>query len=160
MNTITLSQQLMTSFIASAGFGIIFQAPKTSLIKCGLVGMSGWLVYFGMVSQQMDPILATLAGASVVAILSHLMAKRFKKPSIIFSVMGIIPLVPGGLAYHSMRKFVENDYGSALALAAEAFMLSGAIAFGLVCSEVVNQVWKKGTGESKQERVDIVDRSE
>ena len=29
---------------------------------------------------------------------------------IIFSVAGIIPLVPGGTAYNAMRNIVEKDY--------------------------------------------------
>jgi uncharacterized membrane protein YjjB (DUF3815 family) len=38
-----------------------------------------------------------------------------------------------------MRKFVENDYNLAINLAAKATLISGAIAIGLVFSEVVNQ---------------------
>jgi uncharacterized membrane protein YjjB (DUF3815 family) len=47
------------------------------------------------------------------------------------------------LAYDAMRNFVENDYNSAIALAAKVLMLAGSIAFGLVFSEVINQVIKK-----------------
>ncbi|RKD25156.1 hypothetical protein BEP19_04315 [Ammoniphilus oxalaticus] len=144
-------QQLLTSFCASAGFGIIFQAPRVSIIKCGFVGMTGWIVYFSLAQADVDAVVATLAGAFVVAILSQIMARRYKKPSIIFSVMGIIPLVPGGLAYHATRNFVENEYGLALTLAAKAFMLSGAITLGLVCSEVIEQVWQK----RKQKKIGV-----
>jgi uncharacterized membrane protein YjjB (DUF3815 family) len=51
----------------------------------------------------------------------------------------MIPLVPGGMAYDAMRNFVENDYNIAVILGAKATMISGAIAIGLVFSEVVNQ---------------------
>jgi uncharacterized membrane protein YjjB (DUF3815 family) len=64
----------------------------------------------------------------------------FRAPVIIFSVAGIIPLVPGGLAYNAMRSFVQNDYSAAMEMAAKALMLSGAIAVGLVLSEVLNQM--------------------
>jgi uncharacterized membrane protein YjjB (DUF3815 family) len=42
-----------------------------------------------------------------------------------------------------MRHFVTNDYNVAIELAAKAFMLSGAIAFGLTISEVLNQVYRR-----------------
>jgi uncharacterized membrane protein YjjB (DUF3815 family) len=42
-----------------------------------------------------------------------------------------------------MRNFVENDYNGALQLAAKAFMISGAIAMGLVFSEVINQMIRR-----------------
>jgi len=76
-------------------------------------------------------------------VLSQLLAKIYKTPIIIFSVSGIIPLVPGGLAYDAMRNIVENQYDVAVQLAAKAFMISGAIAIGLIFSEVINQVIRK-----------------
>lgn len=59
---------------------------------------------------------------------------------IIFSVAGIIPLVPGGTAYNAMRHFVENDNLTAISFATRAFMVSGAIAMGLVFAEVIIQL--------------------
>lgn len=135
--------QLVTSFIATSAFGIIFNAPKNSLIKCGFIGMGGWILYYIINDQYQDSVLATFAASFFIGVVSHVMAKVYKTPVIIFSVAGIIPLVPGGLAYDAMRNFVENDYNSALNLAAKAFMLSGSIAFGLVFSEVMNQILRK-----------------
>lgn len=135
--------QLITSFIATGAFGILFNAPKESLVKCGLIGMGGWLIYFVLEGSTGDAVFATLAATIFVAVISQQLAKFYKTPVIIFSVAGIIPLVPGGLAYDAMRNFVENDYNSALGSAANVLMLAGAIAFGLVFSEVINQIIKK-----------------
>ncbi|RSK26664.1 threonine/serine exporter [Bacillus sp. HMF5848] len=136
-------EQLVTSFIASAGFGIMFNIPKQSLIKCGLVGMLGWIVYILLTLNKIDPVVATLSASFFIAVTSQFFAKFYKTPVIIFSVAGIIPLVPGGLAYDAMRHFVENDYNTATNLAARAFMISGSIAIGLVFSEVINQIIRK-----------------
>ncbi|MDP4083344.1 MAG: threonine/serine exporter family protein [Bacillota bacterium] len=138
-----IAAQLITSFIATGAFGIIFNAPTHSLIKCGLIGMGGWIIYFVINAHYQDSVLATFAASFFIGVVSHVMAKIYRTPVIIFSVAGIIPLVPGGLAFDAMRNFVENDYNSALNLAAKAFMLSGSIAFGLVFSEVINQVLRK-----------------
>ncbi|MCA1056103.1 threonine/serine exporter family protein [Rossellomorea aquimaris] len=133
-------EHLITSFIAAAAFGIIFNAPKESLFKCGIVGMLGWIIYMIMYLNDTDAILATLLASFVVAVVSQVFAKMYKTPVIIFSVAGIIPLVPGGLAYDAMRNFVQNDYNAAINLAAKAFMISGSIAVGLIFSEVINQI--------------------
>ena len=135
--------QLVTSFIATGAFGIIFNAPKESLVKCGLIGMGGWIIYYVTEDYSGDAVLATLGATLFVGIVSFILAKLYKTPVIIFSVAGIIPLVPGGLAYDAMRHFVENDYNSAIASAAKVLMLSGSIAFGLVFSEVINQLISK-----------------
>ncbi|MBB6445499.1 uncharacterized membrane protein YjjB (DUF3815 family) [Bacillus benzoevorans] len=136
--------QLITSFIAAAGFGLLFNAPKKALFQCGINGMVGWLLYFFLVEYRgVDSVIASLMAAFVVAIISGLFARWYKAPIIIFNVAGIIPLVPGGLAYDAMRHFVSNDYISALQLAAKVLLISGAIAIGLVFSEVLNQLLKK-----------------
>lgn len=141
--------QLLTAFISTAAFGIIFQAPKPSLVKCGLVGMCGWFIYISVVGFGYDAVPATVIAAVFVAVASQMFAKIYKTPIIIFSVAGIIPLVPGGMAYDAMRNFVENDYNTAITLAAKAFMISGSIAIGLVFSEVINQVIRKSQLRTK-----------
>ncbi|MCM3162500.1 threonine/serine exporter family protein [Metabacillus litoralis] len=141
-------EQLITSFIASAAFGIIFNAPVQALFRCGFAGMVGWMIYIGLFEYSNDSVFASLIASFVIAIISQYYAKKHKTPVIIFNVSGIIPLVPGGLAYDAMRQVVENDYNAAIPLAAKAFMISGAIAIGLVLSEVMNQIIRK----AKQKR--------
>ncbi|WP_373889898.1 threonine/serine exporter family protein [Neobacillus cucumis] len=135
--------QVITSFLGTAAFGILFNAPKKSLLTCGLIGMGGWLIYYFLFEYKNDAILATVAATIFIAVLSHQMAKIYKMPVIIFSVAGIIPLVPGGLAYDAMRNIVENNFNDAIALSAQVLMVAGSIAFGLIFSEVINQVVKK-----------------
>ncbi|MFC4802754.1 threonine/serine exporter family protein [Neobacillus sp. GCM10023253] len=135
--------QVITSFIATGAFGILFNAPRNTLVKCGLIGAGGWLVYYLVEGYYDDPVLGTLLATVFIAVLSQELAKLYKTPVIIFSVAGIIPLVPGGLAYNAMRNFVEENYNTALGSAAQVLMLAGTIAFGLVFSEVINQVIRK-----------------
>lgn len=136
--------QLITSFIASAGFAILFNSPRQILAQCGLVGMCGWILYYYLTSvNQMDVVAATVIAAILVGILSRLCAVYFKKPILIFYVAGIIPLVPGGIAYHAMRNFVENDYLSGVQLSAKVILLSGGIALGLMFSEVAYKIIQK-----------------
>ncbi|MBP1991794.1 threonine/serine exporter family protein [Paenibacillus eucommiae] len=133
-------EQLCLSFVASAAFAILFNVPKGTLLQCGFVGMLGWGLYISFLKVPVDPILATMIASCFVAVTSQIFAKIYKTPIIVFSVSGIIPLVPGGLAYNAMRQVVENHYDQAVQLAAKAFMLSGAIAIGLVFSEVIHHV--------------------
>lgn len=134
---------VISSFFATAAFAILFNAPKKSLFKCGFVGMVGWIAYVWLVEFQYDPVIASFISAFFIALISQFFAKKYKTPVIIFSISGIIPLVPGGIAYDAMRHFVENDYNAAIQLAAKAFMISGAIAVGLVISEVLTQLLSK-----------------
>lgn len=138
--------QALLSFLAAFGFGIIFNSPRKMLFYCGFVGMSGWLIYKIFYNITGDAVQSSFLGAFAVAVVAHLFAKRFRTPMIVFSVAGIIPLVPGGMAYNAMRHIVENDYLTAISYASRAFMISGAIAMGLVFAEVIIQlVFRKKT---------------
>jgi uncharacterized membrane protein YjjB (DUF3815 family) len=138
-----LFQQLLTSFFASAGFGILFNAPRKLLIQCGITGMIGWGIYFLFFMYEQNVVYGTFIAAFFVGVISQVFARFYKTPILIFTVGGIIPLVPGGLAYDAMRHFVQNDYNGAVSLAAKVLLLSVAIAIGLVASEVANQLIKK-----------------
>ncbi|MCM3185279.1 threonine/serine exporter family protein [Priestia megaterium] len=142
-------EQIITSFIASAAFGIIFNVPRESLLKSGFVGMIGWLIYYLLTFYGVDEIPSTVASAFFIAIISQIHAKIYRTPIIIFTVAGIIPLVPGGTAYDAMRNFVENNYNEAISLAAKAFMISGSIAIGIVFSEVINQIIRQSKLNAK-----------
>ncbi|MHA6483275.1 threonine/serine exporter family protein [Paenibacillus sp. strain BS8-2] len=135
--------QLITSYVSSALFGFIFNSPIRQLARCGFVGMSGWIVYYAGIELGLDAIPATLIASFLVTVISQLFAKLYRTPIIIFSVAGIIPLVPGGLAYDAMRHVVLDQYDTAVELAVKAFMISGAIAIGLIFSEVINQIIRR-----------------
>ncbi|WP_438349553.1 threonine/serine exporter family protein [Paenibacillus sp. FA6] len=136
--------QIVTSFIASAAFAILFNAPKRSLLQCGLVGTLSWMLYT-LLLEHADDVLAALVATFLVGVVCQIFAKFYKMPVIIFSISGIIPLVPGGLAYNAMRSFVQNDYTAAVQFGVQAFLLAGSIALGLVLSEVLNQSFRKNT---------------
>ncbi|MFE4711876.1 MULTISPECIES: threonine/serine exporter family protein [unclassified Paenibacillus] len=134
--------QLITSFIAAATFCILFNAPRRALLQCGTSGMVGWLVYL-LLDKQWDTVIATFFATVVVGVVSQIFARSFKMPVIIFSVGGVITMVPGGMAYDAMRKFVEKDYIDAVQIATQVLLLSGAIATGLVLSEVLGQMFRR-----------------
>lgn len=127
-----------SSFIATMAFGILFNVPRRSLASGGLVGMIGWVIYIGLIDYlQLNAVLATLISAFSIATLSQSLARYHKMPATLFSVTGIIPLVPGALAYDTIRQFMENDYTEGVQLGTKTLMLAGAIAFGLIFSGVI-----------------------
>lgn len=131
------------SFLAAVAFGILFNAPRRMLIHCGLVGTVGWLVFSVTQTIADDQVVATFLGAFTIALMSHIFARRRKMPMILFSVSGIIVLVPGATAYNAMRNVVEQDYLMAIELATRALLISGAIAMGLVFAEIIMQIYSR-----------------
>lgn len=128
--------QAVCSFVATLGLAVIFNAPRKSLIHCALVGVIGWMTYFALIQEKIDAVPASFAGAFVVGIIAHILARFYKMPMLIFSVAGIVTFVPGGMAYEAMRAIVANDYLESLQYATRTGILTGAIVMGFVFAEV------------------------
>ena len=93
--------------IAALGFAMLFRVPQQALAPaaiCGALGHAGrtLLMYYGM---QITP--ATLIGASLVGFLGWLYAKKLQLPSIVFTVSGAIPMVPGVFAFRTMLYILQ-----------------------------------------------------
>lgn len=141
--------QIVISLISTACFGVIFNAPTKAIPACGLVGAVGWVIYYVLVDYGLDDVRASFIGAFIVSLVAHYFARKFRMPMIIFSVSGIIPLVPGGIAYNTMRHVMEFDYIMGLQYGMRAFLISGAIAMGLVFAEVMMQIFLRMMHQGK-----------
>lgn len=135
---ITFLIQFSFSFLAATAYAIITNVPRRSLAACGLSGTAGWIVYWMAVSLGAVPALGSLFGALSVASVSFFCSRWLKLPVTIFNIPGMVPLVPGGLAYQAVRNLVIGHYEVAIASTVQAIMIAGAIALGLVLSEVFN----------------------
>ncbi len=88
--------------IAAVGFAMLFRVPHQALApaaSCGAIGhaMRTLLMHYGM---QIAP--ATLIGATCVGFVGFYYARQFQLPSIVFTVSGAIPMVPGVFAFRTM----------------------------------------------------------
>ncbi|KAF1295691.1 hypothetical protein BAU15_03890 [Enterococcus sp. JM4C] len=133
-----ISIQILFSFLATAAFAIITNVPRKALIYCGLSGVVGWVLYWGCVQFGGTAALGSLLGSLGVASASYFFSRWLKMPVTIFNIPGMVPLVPGGLAYQAVRNLVVGTYQEAVSAAVQAIMIAGAIALGLVLSEVFN----------------------
>ena len=134
----TIFIQFSFSFLATAAFAVITTVPRRSLICGGLSGAFGWMIYLICVQIGGSAAFGSLLGSLGVAFISDLFSKRLKMPVTIFNIPGMVPLVPGGLAYQAVRNLVTESYREAAHYAVQAIMIAGAIALGLVLSEVFN----------------------
>ncbi|HHY28767.1 MAG TPA: threonine/serine exporter [Desulfitobacterium dehalogenans] len=141
---------LYASFFATMAFGVLFNVPRKSLLTGGLVGMLGWAIFVTLtVNMKINIITATLFAAFCVATVSQILARRYKMPVTVFSISGIIPLVPGGMAYDTIRQFIENNYTEGVRLGTITLLIAGSIAFGLIFSGVITETFSRKRGYPK-----------
>jgi len=124
--------QGLYGFLAAAGFGIIFGVPSNSLIASGISGAIGWLGYMIAMKIYPSPIAATFVASVLIGIMGELFAKRLKNPSTIFTIPGIIPLVPGITSYRTIKALIDRNNELALNLAILTVGMALAISTGLI----------------------------
>ena len=90
------------SGIAAIGFAILFNVPKRTLFPIGAMGAVGGFIKFGGMFLGIGIVLASFIGATIIGIISIQMAHMKKSPPLIFSIPGVIPMVPGAFAYRMM----------------------------------------------------------
>lgn len=132
MTNMPLYMHFIYSFIATVGFAIFLNAPKSILISSGLVGGMGWSIFYYLVQLTGNDILSNFVAALLVSYISEILARILKQPAIIFIIPGIIPLVPGLGMYNTMLYLVQNDYSNAIAKGADVLFVGGAISLGIL----------------------------
>lgn len=120
------------SYLAAVGFAVFLNAPKKTLYVSGAVGMISWIIYILLMRINFDMISSNFIAASVAALLCEILARKMKKPTILFVVPGIITLIPGLGLYNTMSYVVEGEFQQAFNTGANVLLASGAIALGVI----------------------------
>ena len=123
---------VLMAFLGSLGSGLTFNVKGRKLIFAGLSGAAGWLVYLLLYSISGSSIFSTFVGAMAVGFYSETAARYLKSPSTVFSIPGILPLVPGITAYEMIQAVTENDMANAMVKMVNTLGGAGAIAFGIL----------------------------
>lgn len=120
------------AFFSTLGFSILFHVPKRHLISASFVGGCGWITFIHLTSTGSGKIIACFAGSCVVALISDIFSKGFKEAATIFTIPGILPLVPGAGMYDTMRAALASNFNETAAVGTETILMAGAIAGGLL----------------------------
>ncbi|MGX9799151.1 threonine/serine exporter family protein [Pediococcus acidilactici] len=139
--------QLLLEFvmagIATVGFGIIINIPHRALLTAGIIGGISWGIYWEMLQFHLGLALSSLTATTVIALLSLFAARRLKMPMIVFSIPGIVPLVPGGQAYQMIRNFALSNTQLATHFMLEVGVIAGSIGIGFLMAEFIDRLQRK-----------------
>jgi len=129
MSILDLLINFFFSFLATVGFSIFFNSPKKSLLPAGIIG---WTVYIILFNFTKNSILSNFLAATLISLLSEILARKMKFPAIIFVIPGILPLIPGLGLYNTMLSLVEGSYSNAISIGTDALFVSASIAMGVL----------------------------
>ena len=134
---------LAGSFGASLFFALLFHIPKRCLLSASITGMVGYGVYMACLALWHSAIGANFIGALVVAVIAEVLARRQKTPAVIYSLMGIVPLVPGAGLYRTMLALVLEDYSDAVSIGVETLLVAAGIALAIATVTVLARLVRR-----------------
>ena len=132
MSDMPIYMHFLYSTIATIGFSVFLNVPKSALIPSGVTGGIGWSLYYFLINATNNDILSNFLAATIVAWISETLARKLKHPAILFIIPGIIPLVPGLGMYNTMLYLVQSNYELAIAKGANVLFVGGAISLGVL----------------------------
>ncbi|WP_204121058.1 threonine/serine exporter family protein [Levilactobacillus sp. 244-2] len=141
MSVLEFIIEVAGTYVATLAFGILI--PRRALNVGGWIGVLGYVLYRFTVLWGGGYVIGNLLGAVAIGVASLQAAKLKKMPMILFNIPAIVPLVPGGQAYQMIKNFALGNNSTALVFLLQVVMISGAIAFGFLLSELVNRIQRR-----------------
>lgn len=124
--------QNIATFIACAGFAIIFNIHGPGIAICAFGGMITWIVYCICNYLNCDIYNSYFFATITAAIYSEVMARIRKYPAISYLVVGIFPLIPGAGIYYTTSFLLQGDKDAFTQKALETIGIAGVIAVGIL----------------------------
>ncbi len=112
-------------------FAVLIRVPRRELFFAGLAGLLSGFVYAAAGAIGLHAIAQVLLAAVAAGGLSEILARVRRTPATVYLMPGLIPLVPGLLAYHAMYALLRGDYVSGAALGVETLYWAAAIGVGI-----------------------------
>lgn len=120
------------AFIASLGFGVIFNIRGKKLFFAALGGAICWFVYSLCLLLNLTETAALFLASVSFSSYSEIFARILKTPVTTLVVCALIPLVPGGGMYYTMLEVVEGNIDKSLELGLNAIAAAGTLAIGII----------------------------
>lgn len=141
---------LIGSFIASLGFGILFNIKGKKLFLAAIGGSLGGVAYQVCLDIGASELSAMFIASICFSLYSEILARTAHTPVTTFIICALIPLVPGGGMYRTMLAAIQGDIMKALTMGLDTITIAGALVLGiLLVSTIMKAITKRKKIEVK-----------
>lgn len=133
---------LLMGFFATIGFAGLLHAPWRSWIPASLIGAAGYVVYWLLLRAGWDDPSAIFIGSCIASLLAQMTARRLRMIASIFSILAIIPFVPGYGLYQTMFHIGQGDLSQGLAKGVETMSGILMLALGIIVGSFVFRLFQ------------------
>ena len=124
--------QILMATLGALGFSILFQLRGWKLILAAVGGGSSWALFLVLAPFILGEFTRYFISAFFVALYAEILARCIKTPATTFLIPCIIPHIPGGALYHTMRYALLKEWNTCFQQAFHTVMLALGLALGIV----------------------------
>lgn len=126
---------ILTAALGTAGYCLNVNIKRNKILYGCIGGVISTFLYCVFVEAGLSLLLQNLIPAAVVTFYAEVLARIVKAPATVFLIPSIIPLVPGGRLYYTMRAIVDGTDPKVFAI--ETIVIALGIAVGIVVVSLV-----------------------
>ncbi len=124
--------QVLMGSIGSFGFSFLYNIRGKKLVFAGLGGLFSWSLCLILQIWFDSEVIRYFLSAAFVAAYAEVLARVMKTPTTTFLVPAIIPHVPGGSLYYTMKFALNQEWYAFFSKAFYTVELALALAMGII----------------------------
>lgn len=124
--------QILMAAVGTFGYGILVNLRGKKLLLATLGGGFSWALYLLLAPWYPDEPIRFFFCSSFAAVYAEVLARVLKTPAASFLIPCLIPMVPGGSLYHTMRFGLNREWSNCLSRAFYTLKLALALALGII----------------------------
>lgn len=149
MEVVSMLIQVVASFFGTFGLGFLFNIRGKKLILAAVGGMLSWALFLLLGYIIQGEALRYFIVSICSTTYAELLARAIKTPATTFSMITLVPLVPGGELYHTATFAIEHNFERFVGKLVYTAELAIALSLGIV---IVTSLFKYITRFKKAEK--------
>ncbi len=131
------------SFVACAGFVIVFNVHGYGSVLCALGGAITTGAYCLALALGCDVLLCCFLATCVAAAFSEIMARVRKYPAISYLLISVLPLIPGAGIYYAAQETIRGNMDLAAEYGLNTLATAGVMAAGILVVSTAVRMWSR-----------------
>ena len=136
-----LIAQTFSAFLATLGFGIIFNIKGKKLFFASLGGAISCFFYSLSLKFNLSELSSLFISAIFFSSYCEVFARILRTPVTTLVICSLIPLVPGGGMYYTMLEAVNGNISKSLDLGLNTLASAGTLALGIIFVSTITKLF-------------------
>ena len=132
--------QILTGFVGSLGFAVLFNIRGRRLVAAALGGLFSWTLFVVLCDYVENEAVNYFIVALVMSLYAEVLARVLKTPTTTFVTPALVPLIPGGSLYYTMSYAFAGELDSFVQKAIATLQLASALALGVIIAAALTKM--------------------